>query len=171
MLKKTITYEDFNGEEVTEDFYFNLSPAELVELEVSAQDGFAETLKKIIAEENGKLIIEHFKKIILLSYGQKSEDGKRFIKSQELRDAFSQTNAYSALFVELATSANAAADFINGVVPAKMAQNIGNLSQEVETIQLPSEAKEELSDEDLLKIPPKDMTREQLQRAFALKNQ
>ena len=96
MLKKTITYPDYNGGSRTEDFYFNLTQAEVTEMEIAT-----------------------FKDIILRAYGEKSPDGKRFVKSQELRDAFSQTEAYSILFMELATNADAAAAFINGIVPAQ----------------------------------------------------
>jgi hypothetical protein len=83
VLKKRITYEDFNGEEVTEELYFNLSKAELVELELSRPGGMQEHLQKIVESEDGKAIITEFKELILMSYGQRSEDGKRFIKNQE----------------------------------------------------------------------------------------
>ncbi len=124
MLKKTIVYEDYNGNEVTEDFYFNLSKAELVELQLSTKIGFAETLQEIIKAEDGQQIIDHFKKIILMAVGQKSEDGRRFIKTQEIRDDFSQTEAYSQLFVDLATNAEGAAEFIKGIVPLEPSQQV-----------------------------------------------
>lgn len=117
MLKKSITFEDFDGNMRTEDFYFNLTKAELVELELSEKKGLAETLKEIVASNDGALIVEKFKTIILLAYGQKSEDGRRFIKTQALKDEFAQTAAYSELFIELATDADAAARFIKGIVP------------------------------------------------------
>ncbi len=123
MLKKTITFEDYDGNTVSVDFYFNLSKAELVVLETSEKKGFAHALQEVVKSEDNKLIIENFKKLILLAYGQKSLDGRRFIKSEELRTEFSQTEAYSELFVELATDAGAAAAFVSGVVPAKMAQD------------------------------------------------
>ena len=131
MLKKTITYEDFEGNSQTEDFYFHLSKAELIELELSEKEGFGEMLKKIVAETDGQRIIENFKKIILMSYGQKSDDGKRFIKTQELRDAFSQTEAYSQLFMDLATNAGEAAAFMRGVIPASLEKE---LSPELDTV-------------------------------------
>src|SRR6188768_4071496 len=114
MIKKTITFEDYNGTSRTEDFFFNLSKAELVELELSKKGGLAEFMKEIVASDDGQLIIEMFKKIVLLAYGQKSDDGRRFIKTPEMRSEFEQTEAYSELFVELATNADAAAAFING---------------------------------------------------------
>ena len=99
MLKKTITYEDFNGEERSEDFFFHLSKAELVELEMSHQGGLSEALKRIVAAEDAKSIIAEFKNIILSAYGQRSEDGRRFTKNQTLRDEFESTEAYSVLFM------------------------------------------------------------------------
>jgi len=118
MLKKTITYIDYDGNERTEDFYFNLSKSEIMEMELSMPGGMAQMLNKIIAAQDGEKIIKIFKEIILKAYGEKSPDGKRFIKSEELSTAFSQTEAFSQLFVELATNAEAAAQFVNGIIPA-----------------------------------------------------
>lgn len=123
MLKKTITYTDYDGNKRTEDFYFNLSKAEVTEMELSVDGGLVKMLQKIMADKDGKRIIENFKGLILRAYGEKSPDGKRFIKTQELRDAFSQTEAYSDLFMELSINADAAAEFVNGIVPsAKISQ-------------------------------------------------
>lgn len=117
MVKKTITYTDFDGNERKEDFYFNLTHAEVTEMELSTDGGLVKMLEKIVAEQDSKKIIETFKDMILRSYGEKSPDGRRFIKNQELRDAFSQTEAYSELFMEVATNAEAAAAFMNGIIP------------------------------------------------------
>ena len=117
MIKKTIKFVDYNGNEREEDFYFNLTKAELTEMELSTEGGMEQLIRKIVSEQDNKKIVEMFKKIILKSYGEKSPDGRRFIKSQELSDAFAQTEAYSELFMELATDADAAAAFVNGVVP------------------------------------------------------
>lgn len=119
MLKKTIVYTDYNGTTRKEDFYFNLTQAEVTELEVSVEGGLVEQINRIVAAQNGKVIIETFKDIILRAYGEKSPDGRRFIKNQEVRDAFAQTEAYSKLFMELATDAKAASEFVNGIVPPK----------------------------------------------------
>lgn len=119
MLKLTRTYTDYNGSSRTEDFYFNLTQAEITEMELSVDGGLVEMINRITAAKDGKQIIALFKDIVLRAYGEKSADGRRFIKNQELRDAFSQTEAYSDLFIELATDADAAAKFINGIVPAK----------------------------------------------------
>lgn len=118
MLKKTITYTDYNGAERTEDFYFNLSKAEVMEMEMSTSGGLAEMIKKIVAAQDAPAIIKIFKDLVLKAYGEKSPDGKRFIKSEEIATAFSQTEAYSQLFMELATNADEAAKFVNGIVPA-----------------------------------------------------
>lgn len=118
MLKKTITYNDYNGAERTEDFYFNLTKAEIMEMEMSTSGGLAEMITKIVATKDAPAIIKIFKELILKAYGEKSPDGKRFIKSEEISTAFSQTEAYSQLFMELATDADAASTFVNGIVPA-----------------------------------------------------
>lgn len=122
MLTKKIKYTDFEGNEREEEFKFNLTKAELMELQLSTTGGLDKILKKITAEQDTAKIMEYFKKIILMSYGEVSIDGKRFIKSPELSEAFSQTEAYSELFIELASSEQAAIEFINGVVP-KMPQD------------------------------------------------
>lgn len=122
MLKKDITYVDYNGVERTEPKYFNLTKAELMEMEMSTAGGLAEMIQRIVAAQDAPAIISVFKKLILKAYGEKSPDGKRFIKSEELSTEFSQTEAYSQLFMELATNDKAAAEFINGIVPADMAK-------------------------------------------------
>lgn len=118
MLKKTIKYTDYNGVERIEDFWFNLSKAEIMEMELSTTGGLAELIQKIVKEQDAPAIIKIFKDLVLKAYGEKSPDGKRFIKSDEIALAFSQTEAYSNLFMELATDADAAAKFVNGIIPA-----------------------------------------------------
>lgn len=117
MLKKTVTYTDYNGVERTEDFYFNLTKAEITEMELSTEGGLEAMIRKIVAEKNAPAIIKIFKELVLKAYGEKSPDGRRFIKNDEVRDAFSQTEAYSEIFMELATDADAAAAFVNGITP------------------------------------------------------
>lgn len=121
MLKKNIKYVDYDGNERTEDFYFNLNKAEVIELQLGTVGGLTKTLEKIVQEKDASRIIEYFKTLILKAYGEKSADGRRFIKSQELCDAFEQTEAYSELFMELASDAKMAAEFINGVLPKEAA--------------------------------------------------
>jgi hypothetical protein len=120
VLKKTIKYTDFNGEETSEDFLFHLSKAELVELEMSHEGGFVASMQKVVEAEDNKTIIAEFKKIILQSYGQKSLDGKRFIKNQTMRDEFESSEAYSTLFMELVTDTDAAIEFMNGIIPGDL---------------------------------------------------
>lgn len=117
MLKKTMTYTNYNGDEVTEDFYFNLTKAEILEMELGHTGGLAEYIQQIVNAKEVSEIMTIFKKILLMSYGKKSPDGRRFVKSEDLREEFSQTPAYSELFMELATDADKAAEFINGITP------------------------------------------------------
>jgi hypothetical protein len=117
MLKKEITYEDFDGNKVTDTFYFNLNRTEMIEMEVGYEGGLQAALQRIIETKDNKTLISEFKKIILAAYGVKSEDGKRFVKNDKLREEFTQTAAFDALFIELATNDNAAANFIIGIVP------------------------------------------------------
>ena len=124
MLKQTVKYTDFNGEEQEEDFYFNLTKAEIIELEMMREGGLSETLKKIVATQDGKGIITEFKNIILVSYGEKSDDGKRFIKSQEVLDRFTSSEAYSEFFMMLLTEPDAAANFIKAVIPQAMVDEV-----------------------------------------------
>ena len=118
MLKKTIEYVHYNNITRKEDYYFNLSKAEITEMEMSTAGGLSELIQTLIAEQDMPSIIKIFKDLILKAYGKKSPDGKRFEKSEELSTAFSQTEAYSVLFMELATDADAAAAFINVIIPS-----------------------------------------------------
>lgn len=126
MLKKSITYTDYNGVERTEDHYFNLSKAEIMEMELSTTGGLTEYIQRIVAAKDSPTIVKIFKELILKAYGEKSPDGKRFIKSDELSTAFSQTEAYSQLFMELATDADKAAAFVNGIVPSDISKQLDN---------------------------------------------
>lgn len=117
MLKKTITYEDFNGNTRTEDFYFNLTQAEVVEMQLSTSGGFDKMLTNIINAQDEPSLIKEFKKIIKASYGVKSSDGRKFIKNDEVFEDFASTEAYAKLFVELATNDEAASEFVNGIMP------------------------------------------------------
>jgi len=119
MLKKTFKFVDYNGNPRTEDHYFNLTQAEVTELELSVDGGLTAMINRVVQAQNGRQIIDTMKDIILKSYGVKSPDGRRFIKNQEVRDAFVQTEAYSQFFMDLATNAQAASDFVAGIIPAK----------------------------------------------------
>ena len=117
MLTRTITYEDFNGNTQTEKFYFNITKTEALDLELGAEGGYAAMAQKMIDDRDGAGILEAVRGIILGAYGQKSEDGKRFIKTQQMRDEFAESAAFDALFTELATSDVASAEFMSGVLP------------------------------------------------------
>jgi hypothetical protein len=123
MIKKTVTYEDFDGNTVTEDFYFNMTKAELMELEVSEKGGFAEKMQEIIAAEDGKQIISGFKQILLMSIGERTPKGG-FRKSEEYTKDFESSAAFSDIFMELATDAQAGADFVKGIMPRDLAEQI-----------------------------------------------
>lgn len=122
MLKKLIKYTDYDGRERSENFYFYLNKAELMEMELGVDGGMQQMIQLIIDKQDIPKIMDAFKRIILKAYGEKSPDGRRFIKSKELSEAFSQTEAYSNLYMELVTDANAAAAFINSIVPEEVAQ-------------------------------------------------
>lgn len=120
MLKKTIKYNDYNGVEREEDFYFDLSEAEVLEMEAEQVGGMSNLIEKIVQAKDIPSLIKMFKALILKAYGEKSADGRRFIKSEQLSNEFSQTRAYSKLFMELATDDKAAAAFVNAIVPQEL---------------------------------------------------
>ena len=128
MLKKTKTYTDYNGIERTEDFYFNLTKAECVEMNLTTEGGLAAFLEKIVRTNNVPELIKQFKELVIAAYGEKSADGRRFMKNDEIRRAFMETEAYSDIFMELATDANAAIEFVNGIVPKDLVDAISNQS-------------------------------------------
>ena len=123
-----MTYKDFNDEERNEDFYFNLTKAEITEMELSTEGGLGATIERITKAKDTPAIIKIFKELILKSYGVKSPDGKRFIKSPELSEEFAQTNAYSDLFVALASDSKEAAAFVNGIMPADVKESVGQVA-------------------------------------------
>lgn len=122
MLKKTITYTDYNGTERTEDHWFNINQAEALEMEMSHNGGLTVLLERIVQEKDSSKIIGFFKDFIHRSYGVKSDDGKRFIKSAQALEEFTQTEAYVQLYMELAFDAKAAAEFVNAVLPKPAAK-------------------------------------------------
>lgn len=142
MYSKKITYVDYNGVERKETFYFNLSKAELLEMEMGTNGGYENFLKRIIETKDRAKLTQIFKEIILKSYGIKSDDGKRFIKSPKIVEEFTQTEAYSELFTELATNTESATAFINGIMPQAL---IAELNKE--------EVRKKLAEEGL-EVPP-----------------
>lgn len=172
MLKKTITFNDLDGNPITEDFYFHLNKAEITEMELSQKGGLTAYLEKIIkAEEAGELMLL-FKEIILKTVGRRSEDGRRFIKNDEIRNDFVQTEAYSELFMELATNAQAATDFMTALIPKDMVEQVkAEAAAKTEDVQLP-ESNEPAwirEDRDPTQAEFASMTPEQLQDAFRRK--
>lgn len=117
MLKKTIAYKDYDNNERVEDFYFNLSKAEILEMEYGTTGGMTKIIEQMVATQDTARIMKMFKEIIMRSYGEKSLDGKRFIKSPELSEAFIQTEAYSNLFMELIHDPEKFAQFIKAIIP------------------------------------------------------
>lgn len=121
MIKKTIKYTDYNGVERTEDYYFNLNKAEVIEMQVSVEGGYSELIDRIIKTNDNREIVNVLKTIILKSYGEKSIDGKRFMKVDDngnpLYRKFEDTEAFVELYMELANDAKEAAEFINAVIP------------------------------------------------------
>lgn len=120
MLKKTVKYVDYNGVERVEDFYFNLTKAEVAEMEMSVEGGFSAMLQELVKSKDNVRIVQLFKEMVLKAYGEKSQDGRRFVKNKEISEAFAQTEAYSEIFMELALNEEAAAAFVNGIMPANL---------------------------------------------------
>lgn len=118
MIKKNVKYVDYKGNEREENFYFNLNQPEVLEMELSTEGGLSDYLDKIIKAQNKGELIKWFKIILLRSYGEKSDDGRRFIKSPELSEGFSQTEAFVKIYMELVNDAEKASDFIKGIVPS-----------------------------------------------------
>lgn len=131
MYKITKTYTDFNDNERTEDFYFHLTEAEVMKMQMSTKGGLAEMIKSVVASQDAPAIIKIFEDLVAKAYGQKTPDGRGFIKNDTIRAEFEQTQAYSDIFMELATDADAAAKFVNGIIPA-------NLSKKLENAKLPT---------------------------------
>lgn len=127
MLIKKITYTDYNGEERTEDFYFSLNKAEILRMDMSKRGGMEEYLKRMIAENDPEKLTIMFEELILSSYGIKSEDGKKFMKSKEISEDFKNTAAYAELFFELASDTNAVTNFLVGMLPADLAAEVSKM--------------------------------------------
>lgn len=117
MIEKTVTYKDYDGNERTETFFFHLTQADIVLMEHSVEGGFDKRLKRIVDSQDNVEIAKTFKKLILDSYGEKSPDGRRFIKNEKLREEFSQTEAFSIIFMSFLENPSVGAEFIKGIMP------------------------------------------------------
>lgn len=124
MIKKTITYHGFDDTEYTEDFWFGLTKGDLIEMEVATPGGMQEYIKQIGQTQDVHAVLEMFKTLILKSYGKKSPDGKRFIRSKEISEEFAQTDAYDVLLMEIFSDENAAAKFVSGILPQDIAVQV-----------------------------------------------
>ena len=124
MLKKTITYVDYDGRERTEDFWFNLSKTELTKLDAELPGGVLGVLRKIIDKQDRKALVDFIETLILRSYGEKTLDGKRFVKTPDMAEEFMQTPAYDELFMSILSDTDSQTSFINGVIPQSMVKEI-----------------------------------------------
>ena len=124
MYKKTVTYEDYKGNTRTEDFYFNLNKAELIELELSEKGGLTTMLDRIMAAQDSQELFRIFKEVVAKSYGVMSDDGRKFVKNEKVLEDFMSTEAYSVIFTELAMNDKAAAEFFNGIIPQNLAKEL-----------------------------------------------
>lgn len=137
MYKMTQTYTDYDGNQRTEDFYFHLTKAEITEMDFLEDGGLQKTIEKIIATQDRKALIDIFKKLVIGAYGEKSADGRRFMKTDEIRRNFTETEAYSEIFMKLATDDNEASKFINNIIPkdlqeeAKKMENVVSIDDKI----------------------------------------
>ena len=128
MIKKTVTYTDYNEVERTETFYFHYTEAEILDMEMSEEGSFADRIQRIIDAKDKTALMKLIKKFVIDAYGVKSEDGKRFMKSDELKTAFLECPAYSDIFMDMVTNDEAAAEFVNGVIPSTMKDRVEKLT-------------------------------------------
>ena len=128
MIKKTVTYTDYNGEQRTETFYFHYTEAEILDMEMSEEGSFVDRIQRIIDAKDKTALMKLIKKFVIDAYGVKSEDGKRFMKNDELKTAFLECPAYSDIFMEMVTNDEIAAEFVNGVIPSTMKDRVAKLS-------------------------------------------
>ncbi len=120
MYAKELEYTDFNGVARKEKFYFNLTKAEILDMELGKTGGLTEYIQKILEAQDTPAIVALFKTLLLKSYGIKSDDGRRFIKNDQVREEFEQTQAFSDLYMLLALNDEEAAKFVNAIVPEDM---------------------------------------------------
>lgn len=138
MVKLTETYKDYNDVERTEDFYFDLNEAEVIEMQAEEHGQLNALITKMIDEKDSQKLMGLFKKLVLRSYGEKSLDGRYFEKSEEISRKFTQTKAYPQIFMRLAINAKAASDFVNGILPENMGAKIEELRVGNEGVDAPT---------------------------------
>ena len=145
MLKKTFQYTDFNGNEQEETFYFNLSKSEVIEYELQERAGMSTTLQRIVEERDNQKILAHFKDLVMKSVGRKSDDGRRFVKNDEIREDFLASPAYDEMFVWLMSEPGAGADFVNNVLPQDLEGFVKKVqagNQAAKTVKKPADRKQ-----------------------------
>lgn len=171
MLKKTLSYTNLDGEKITEDFYFNMTKAELIKLNLKEGEGFQEYLNRIIESGDGAAIIENFEKIVRLSYGVRTADGK-FKKDPDDFDAFMATEAYSDFFLELVTDAKASSEFIKAVMPDNLVEEVEQAHKTIGTRSVQDVVPMEISNvEAVTKAELRKMTKAELMAAYKKKNE
>lgn len=164
MIKKTVKYEDFNGDVVKEDLYFHLSKAELMDLEVGSENKFSDRLTKVTETEDAGEVLSVFKEILQNAYGERSEDGKRFVKNSRIREEFASSEAYSELLYELISNPDEAARFVNGLLPASLMEeaesriNSGGDPKQTEALKKMKALSEERKKEEEKDEAPKDLS-------------
>jgi len=176
MIKKTIVYTDFNDQTVTEEHYFNLSRAELIELEISTEGGYGAFLEGVSQSKDNAFIFQQFKKILLDTYGKKSEDGKRFLKSAEISKEFEESEAYSQLIFDFFTDPEAAGKFFTELVPTGMLEEAKKMAAQqattpVQTTTAPvlAETDPGVTSQPIIQKAAKDMSVEELRAAYVEK--
>lgn len=145
MLKKTFQYTDFNGNEQEETFYFNLSKSEVIEYELQERAGMSTTLQRIVEERDNQKILAHFKDLVMKSVGRKSDDGRRFVKNDEIREDFLASPAYDEMFVWLMSEPGAGAEFVNNVLPQdvdEFVKKVDSGQQATKNVKKPSDRKQ-----------------------------
>jgi len=172
MLKRQITYNDLDDRSVTEEYWFGLNKAELAEMELSGSNGsLTDYFKTIVEAKDGRAMVNTFKEIILSTVGVRSEDGKRFVKTDEIRENFELGGAYPELFMELVTDPDKAAEFFNGIMPKDLAEKVAaqqaaEQSKSVEELL----AMDQADFDRIAGTNPQEMSKEHLMVAFQRKN-
>lgn len=128
MLKKTYTYIDYNGVERTETFYFHFTEAEILDMEMSAEGGFAERVQRIVDAKDQAALMKVIKNFVIDAYGVKSDDGRRFIKNDKVKTEFVECPAFSDIFMDMVTNDELAAEFVNGVIPDTMKKRFAEIA-------------------------------------------
>lgn len=167
MLKKTFTFKDLDGNEVSETYYFSVNTAELAEMALTHDGDIVQALQAIVASGDGKAIIAKFKDFIAMSVGERSSDGRSFIKNDAIRERFMGTEAYGQLFLELVTNAESGAEFIRGIMPADLAKRVAEIeaTNAVKTVdvELPVERKAltvaDFTEEQLMTMPQEELVK------------